>query len=54
MQCSFCKDKIVEGTGKIMVTKAGRILCFCSKKCEKNMIMLSRNPSKLKWVNKQK
>jgi len=52
MQCSFCGKKIKEGTGKIIVTKAGKVLCFCSKKCERNMIGLGRSPAKLKWASK--
>lgn len=50
MICSFCRKKIKDGTGKILVTKAGKTLYFCSRKCERNMIALGRKPSKLKWT----
>jgi len=52
MRCSFCNSKIPEGTGTIYVRKSGKILYFCSSKCEKNMLKLKRNPNKLKWVTK--
>ncbi|MEM4662615.1 MAG: 50S ribosomal protein L24e [Candidatus Diapherotrites archaeon] len=52
MLCSFCKTKIPDGTGKIVVTKAGKTLYFCSGKCEKNMLKLGRSPNKLKWTRK--
>ena len=48
--CSFCGEEIEPGTGKMFVRKDGRILYFCSGKCEKNMIKLRRNPRKLKWT----
>ncbi len=48
--CSFCGEEIEPGTGKIYVRKDGKVLHFCSRKCEKNMIVLKRNPRKLKWT----
>jgi len=48
--CSFCGEEIEPGTGKILVRRDGKILHFCSRKCEKNMIVLKRNPRKLKWT----
>ncbi len=48
--CSFCGAEIEPGTGKIYVRKDGKILHFCSRKCEKNMVVLKRNPRKLKWT----
>jgi large subunit ribosomal protein L24e len=49
-KCSFCKKSIVQGTGKIYVTKEGKVFNFCSMKCEKNQLKLKRNPRFLKWV----
>lgn len=49
-RCSFCKTDIERGTGKIFVTKEGKVLNFCSRKCEKNMLKLKRLPRKLKWT----
>ncbi|OYT33256.1 50S ribosomal protein L24e [Archaeoglobales archaeon ex4484_92] len=49
--CSFCGGEIEPGTGKMFVRKDGKILYFCSGKCEKSMLKLKRNPRKLKWTN---
>ena len=48
--CSFCGKEIEIGTGKMFVKRDGKIFYFCSRKCEKNMIELKRNPRKLKWT----
>jgi large subunit ribosomal protein L24e len=47
--CSFCKENIARGTGKMLVLKSGKILNFCGNKCEKNMIQLKRKPADMKW-----
>jgi len=54
VKCSFCSKTIEKGTGKIYVKKDGKILYFCSNKCEKNTFKLKRNPSKLKWTQPKK
>lgn len=48
--CSFCGADIPRGTGKVYAKKDGRVLNFCSSKCEKNSLKLNRNPRKLKWT----
>jgi large subunit ribosomal protein L24e len=50
--CSFCGEEIEIGTGKMYVRRDGRVLYFCSGKCEKNMLKLKRNPRKLKWTKR--
>jgi len=50
MKCSFCGLEIEKGTGIMFVKNDGKILYFCSSKCEKNMLKLKREPSKVKWV----
>lgn len=50
MRCSFCGQVAKRGTGKIFVRKSGKILYFCSRKCEKNMIKLGRTPRKVRWT----
>jgi large subunit ribosomal protein L24e len=50
--CSFCKNPIPLGTGKMYVKTSGEIFYFCSKKCEKNMLKLKRIPRKVKWTKK--
>lgn len=54
VNCTFCKQEIERGTGKIFVKKDGKILYFCSNKCEKNMIKLKRKSTNMKWVIKKK
>ena len=49
--CSFCGAEIARGTGIMFVRKDGRILNFCSHKCEKNLLNLGRNLRKVKWTN---
>lgn len=48
--CSFCGTEIEQGTGKMLVKKDGSLLHFCSRKCEKNLIKLKRNPLKTPWT----
>jgi len=50
MKCSFCHENIERGTGKIFVKTDGKILYFCSSKCEKNMIKLKRKPRTTRWT----
>ncbi len=49
-RCSFCKEVIGKGTGKIFVKTDGKILNFCSNRCEKNMLKLKRKPRDIKWT----
>lgn len=49
-ECSFCGTKIHAGTGKMFVKKDGKILYFCSMKCEKNMFKLKRKPREHQWT----
>jgi len=49
-KCSFCGESIEKGTGKIYVKKDGKVLHFCSNKCEKNMLKLKRKAANLKWT----
>ncbi len=53
-KCSFCKENIEIGSGKMFVKKDGAVLHFCSRKCEKNMLQLKRVPRKVKWISKKK
>ncbi|MBI4439581.1 50S ribosomal protein L24e [Candidatus Woesearchaeota archaeon] len=48
-KCTFCGRVIEQGTGKIYVLKEGKILNFCSSKCEKNQLKLNRKPITTKW-----
>lgn len=50
VKCSFCGNSLKPGTGKIFVKKEGKILYFCSLKCEKNMLKLKRKAINIKWT----
>ena len=54
VKCTFCKEEIDKGTGKMYVKNDGKILYFCSNKCEKNMFKLKRKPSSQAWVTKKR
>ncbi|MBU3904610.1 MAG: 50S ribosomal protein L24e [Nanoarchaeota archaeon] len=54
MKCSFCKNEIEKGTGKMYVKADGKIFYFCSRRCEKNLLKLKRDPTRVKWVVKKK
>lgn len=50
VKCSFCDNEIEKGTGILFVLKDGKILNFCSSKCEKNQLKLKRKGRELKWT----
>lgn len=50
MKCDFCKNGIDQGTGKMYVQKDGKILRFCSNKCQKNLLKLKRKPRTTTWT----
>ncbi|MCX6819178.1 MAG: 50S ribosomal protein L24e [Candidatus Aenigmarchaeota archaeon] len=52
-KCSFCSKSIEKGTGKMLVQKTGKIFWFCSKKCEKNLVKLNRDPRNFKWAQEK-
>ena len=49
-RCDFCKKKIEPGTGKKYVKNDGKVLDFCSSKCEKSLLKLKRKPREWKWT----
>ena len=49
-KCTFCGHEIHKGTGIMFVQNDGKILHFCSSKCEKNQLKLKRKPRKFKWT----
>lgn len=50
MKCTFCGDELKRGTGKMLAKNDGRILYFCSSKCEKNLMKLGRVPRTTRWT----
>ena len=51
-KCTFCGNVIEQGTGKIYAQKDGKILYFCSMKCEKNQLKLRRKAITVKWTTR--
>ncbi len=52
MKCSFCGRNIAQGTGILFSLRDGSVHTFCSKKCEKNQLVLKRKPQKVKWTQR--
>ena len=50
--CNFCDSPVAKGTGTMLALNNGPVLRFCSSKCKKNMMVLKRDPRKLKWTKK--
>ncbi|MCU0862140.1 MAG: 50S ribosomal protein L24e [Methanomassiliicoccales archaeon] len=48
--CSFCGKEMEPGTGKMYVKKDGTVYLFCTNKCSKNMIDMSRVPRTVTWT----
>jgi len=48
--CSFCGSEIEPGTGTMFVKKDGTVYLFCTNKCSKNMIDMSRVPRRVTWT----
>ncbi|MEM3127199.1 MAG: 50S ribosomal protein L24e [Candidatus Woesearchaeota archaeon] len=48
--CSFCGSTLTPGTGKLLVKNDGKLMYFCSSKCENNSQNLNRNPRKIRWT----
>ncbi len=51
-KCNFCEKTIRPGTGMMYVKKDGKVMHFCSMKCEKNRVKLGRRAKNLKWTKK--
>ncbi|MEK6954007.1 MAG: 50S ribosomal protein L24e [Candidatus Micrarchaeota archaeon] len=50
--CSFCGFEIESGTGFMYFKRDGSSTRYCSRKCQKNAMLLKRNPAHFKWTNK--
>ena len=53
-RCDFCNRIIERGTGKKYVYKDGKVIDFCSRKCEKNLVILRRTARNWKWTQTKK
>ncbi|MBU3896883.1 MAG: 50S ribosomal protein L24e [Nanoarchaeota archaeon] len=54
IKCSFCTKELEKGTGKMYIKTDSKIFYFCSRRCEKNMFKLGRDPLRVKWITKKK
>jgi len=52
MKCNFCGAELKAGTGKLLVKNEGKLLYWCSSKCENNA-KLGRNPARVNWTRKK-
>jgi len=50
VNCTFCGYEITPTTGKMYVKKDGKVLNFCSSKCERSQIKLKRVGRRTKWT----
>jgi len=50
VNCSFCGKDIPKGTGLMFIKKDAKVLNFCSRKCEKNMLVLKRKARNMPWT----
>ena len=48
-KCSFCGNEIEKGTGMMFVQKIGKVLHFCTSKCENNF-ELGRKHKHTRWT----
>ncbi len=49
-KCAFCGNQVEKGTGKLFIYNSGKSDYFCSRKCEKNLLVLKRKPLKIRWT----
>jgi large subunit ribosomal protein L24e len=49
-KCTFCGNSLPPGMGKMFVYVNGKVIYFCSNKCEKNLFKLGRKPLRVKWT----
>lgn len=54
MKCTFCGSEIPKGKGIMYIKNDGKVLYFCSRKCEKNMLVLGRKARNVTWTEEYK
>jgi len=50
--CRFSNRPIAKGSGTMLAKNDGTVVWSCSSKCKKNLLVLKRDPRKLKWTEK--
>jgi large subunit ribosomal protein L24e len=48
--CSFCGYEFPKGTGKLFIQKDGKMLYFCTSKCQKNMLVFNKKALRKRWT----
>ena len=51
--CVYCKKDFDRTSGKALIMNSGKVLYFCSGKCEAYQEM-GRSPLRLKWTKPEK
>jgi len=54
VNCVFCGHTLEKGTGTMFVKNDGRMLYFCSTKCQKNLFKLKRKAREQKWTKESR
>jgi len=49
MKCSFCGEALKQGSGKMVVKNDGKLLYYCSSKCQGN-VRLGRDAKAVRWT----
>jgi len=49
-RCTFCGNTLVPGTGKLFVKNDGKLIYYCSRKCEQHATKLKRQARYTKWT----
>ena len=47
VKCDFCGATIEKGTGKIFIRDSGKMINFCTIKCEKFLLKYKKKPRNL-------
>jgi len=51
VKCDYCGKNIEKGTGKMFIKDSGKIINFCTKRCEKDMLVFGRKSREQKWTD---
>ena len=49
--CEFCGKTIEKGKGKMLIRDNGKILYFCTNRCEKHMLTFKKKGREQKWTD---
>ncbi len=49
-KCDFCGKVYEKGTGKLFIRDNGKLINFCTGKCEKMMLVYKKKGREQKWT----